>query len=147
MRNNAHYHDGGKVIMKRNSFYLCVAAVAFFEVAIFWLSVELSDPLPSIIAIVLGILGIYLAKMYIHEVIEDERTQKITEITALRTLQITWIGIFLFALWIIIEALGEEFRHFNRPLGIFGFRLLILLCGIIVLYVILSLYYNKKYGA
>jgi uncharacterized membrane protein len=133
--------------MKRNSFYLCVAAVAFFEVAIFWLSVELADPLPSVIAIALGILGIYLAKMYVHEVIGDERTQKITEITALRTLQITWIGLFLFAMWIIIEALGEGIRRFNRQIGIFGFRLLILLCGIIVLYVILSLYYNKKYGA
>ena len=147
MSDRADYRDGGEVIMKRNSFYLCVAAVAFFEVAIFWLSVELADPLPSVIAIVLGILGIYLAKMYIHEVIEDERTEKITEITALRTLQITWIGLFLFALWIIIEALGDGVRHFNRQIGIFGFRLLILLCGIIVLYVILSLYYNKKYGA
>jgi uncharacterized membrane protein len=133
--------------MKRNYFYLCVAAVAFFEVAIFWLSVEIADPLPSVIAIIIGILGIYLAKGNIDEVIEDERTQKITEITALRTLQITWIGLFLFALWIIIEALGEGIRRFNRPLGIFGFRLLLLLCGIIVLYVILSLYYNKKYGA
>lgn len=132
--------------MKRNSFYLCVAAVTFFEVAIFWLSVEIANPLPCVLAIVLGILGIYLAKMYIHEVVEDERTQKITEITALRTLQFTWIGLFLFALWIIIEALGEGVRHFNRPLGILGFRLLIILCGIIVLYVILSLYYNKKYG-
>ena len=147
MRICAHHCNGWEVIMKRNSFYLCVAAVAFFEEAIFWLSVEIADPLPSIVAIVLGILGIYLAKMYIDEVIEDERTQKITEITALRTLQITWIGLFLFALWIIIDALGEGIRRFNRPLGIFGFRLLILLCGIIVLYVILSLYYNKKYGA
>jgi uncharacterized membrane protein len=133
--------------MKRNYFYLSVAAVAFFEVAIFWLSVEIADPLPSVIAIIIGILGIYLAKNNIDEVIEDERTKKITEITALRTLQITWIGLFLFAMWIIIEALGEGIRRFNRPLGIFGFRLLLLLCGIIVLYVILSLYYNRKYGA
>jgi len=133
--------------MKRNIFYLCIAAVAFVEVAIFWISVEIADPLPSVIAIILGIIGIYLARRHIDEVIEDERTQKITEITALRTLQITWVGLFLFALWIIIEALGEGFRRFNRPMGILGFRLLVVLCGIIVLYVILSLYYNKKYGA
>jgi uncharacterized membrane protein len=133
--------------MKRNIFYLCVAAVAFIEVVIFWVSVDISDPLPSVIAIILGIIGIYLARMYIDEVIQDERTQKITQITALRTLQITWVGLFLFALWIIIDALGEEFRHFNRPTGILGFRLLVVLCGIIFLYVILSLYYNKKYGA
>ncbi len=105
------------------------------------------DPLPSVLAIILGILGIYFARMHIDEVIKDKRTQKITEITALRTLQISWVGLFLFALWMIIEALGEEFRHFNRILGVFGFRLLGILCGIIVLYVLLSLYYNKKYGA
>jgi len=67
-----------------------------------------------VLAIILGILGIYFARMHIDEVIKDKRTQKITEITALRTLQISWVGLFLFALWMIIEALGEEFRHFNR---------------------------------
>jgi uncharacterized membrane protein len=133
--------------MKRNYFFLLVAAVAFFEVGIFWVSVDIGDPLPSVLAIILGILGIYFARMHLDEVIQDERTQKITEITALRTLQITWVGLFLFAIWIIIEALGEELRHFNRTIGIFGFRLLAILCGIIVLYVLLSIYYNKKYGA
>lgn len=133
--------------MKRNYFYLCIAAVAFIEVAIFWVSVDIHDPLPTVLAIILGIIGIYVARKYVDEVIEDERTRKITEITALRTLQITWVALFLYALWIIIEALGVDFRHFNRPLGILGFRLLAILSGIIVLYVALSLYYNKKYGA
>jgi uncharacterized membrane protein len=133
--------------MKRNYFYLCVAAVAFIEVAIFWMSVDIVDPLPSVIAIILGIIGIYFVRTQVDDVIQDERIQKITEITALRTLQISWVGLFLFALWIIIDALGEEFRHFNRLTGILGFRLLAILCGIIVLYVALSLYYNKKYGA
>jgi len=132
--------------MKRNLFFLCIAIVAFIEVGIFWVSVDIVDPLPSVIAIILGIIGIYLARMHIDEVIEDERTKKITEITALRTLQITWVGLFLLALWIIIEALGEGFRHYNRQIGIMGFRLLIVLCGIIALYVVLSLYYNRKFG-
>ena len=134
-------------MMKRNYFFLLVAFLAFIEVAIFWISVDIVDPLPSIIAIIIGILIIYLARMHIDEVIQDERTWKNAEITSLRTLQITWVGLFLFALWIIIEALGEQFRHFNRTIGIFGFRLLAILCGIIVLYVVLSLYYNKKFGA
>jgi uncharacterized membrane protein len=134
-------------MMKRNYFFLLVAAVAFIEVGIFWVSVDIGDPVPSVVAIVLGIIGIYFARNHVDEVIEDERTRKIAEITALRTLQVTWVGLFLFALWIIIEALGEELRHFNRPVGIFGFHLLAILCMIIVLYVALSLYYNKKYGA
>ena len=146
MYDNGNNHDDRRGMMKRNYFYLYVAAVAFIEVVIFSVSVDIVDPVPSVLAIILGILGIYFVRMHLDEVIEDERTQKITEITALRTLQISWVGLFLFALWIIIEALGEEFRHFNRPLGIFGFRLLAILAGIIVLYVALSIYYNKKYG-
>lgn len=133
--------------MKKNVFYLFIAAIAFIEVGIFWWSVETADPLPSLIAILFGIAIVYVARQYIDEVVEDERTQKITEITALRTLQLTWIGLFLYALWIIIEALSEEINHYNRTVGIVGFRLMALLCGIILLYVILSYYYDRKFGA
>ena len=91
--------------MKKNSFYLLAAAVAFIEVGIFWWSVETANPIPSLVAILFGIALVYVARMYIDEVIEDERTEKINGITALRTLQITWVGLFLYALWVVIEAL------------------------------------------
>lgn len=132
--------------MKKNSFYLLAAAVAFIEVGIFWWSVETANPIPSLVAILFGIALVYVARMYIDEVIEDERTEKINGITALRTLQITWVGLFLYALWVVIEALNEELNY-NRRVGIVGFRLMALLCGIIVLYAILSLYYGRKFGA
>ena len=132
--------------MKKNSFYLLVAAVAFIEVGIFWWSVENASPLPSLAAILVGIVSIYIARRYIDEVVEDERTEKINGITALRTLQITWIGLFLYALWIVIEALNEEINY-NRRVGLIGFRLMALLCGMILLYVVLSLYYDRKFGA
>jgi uncharacterized membrane protein len=133
--------------MKRNSFYVLVAAVAFIEVGIFWWSVETATPLASLAAILFGIALVYVARRYIDEVVEDERTEKINGITALRTLQITWIGLFLYALWIVIEALNEELNTYNRRAGLVGFRLMALLCGIILLYVILSLYYDRKFGA
>jgi len=132
--------------MKKNTFYLVAAVIAFIEVGIFWWSVETANPLPSLAAILIGIALVYVARMYIDEVIEDERTEKINGITALRTLQITWVALFLYALWVVIEALSEELNY-NRRVGIVGFRLMALLCGIIVLYVILSLYYGRKFGA
>jgi uncharacterized membrane protein len=133
--------------MKRIYFYICTAVVALIEVGIFWTSVEISDPVPCVVALFIGIAGLCLLKNYVDEITEDERTQKISQITALRTLQISWLFLFLFAVWIIIEALGEELRHYNRAIGIFGFRLLVILCGIIILYTILSICYNRKYGA
>ena len=132
--------------MKKNFFYLLVAAIAFFEVGIFWWSVETADPLPSIAAILSGIAFICVARRYIDEVVGDERNEKINGITALRTLQITWIGLFLYALWIVIDALSGELNY-NRRIGLVGFRLMALLCGIILLYVVLSHYYNRKFGA
>jgi uncharacterized membrane protein len=49
-------------------------------------------------------------------------------------------------LWIVIEALNEEINY-NRRVGLIGFRLMALLCGMILLYVVLSLYYDRKFGA
>jgi uncharacterized membrane protein len=133
--------------MKRILYYLSIALVAFIGVIIFGWSLETGEPWPTIIAVLVGIGALYIGKLYVDEVIEDERTQKVNEVTALRTLQITWIGLFLYALWVIIEAFSEGIAHYNRRIGAFGFRLMFLLCCIILLYVILSLYYDKKYGA
>jgi uncharacterized membrane protein len=133
--------------MKKNMYYFCIAIVAFIEVLIFGWSIEARDPLPSIIAMAIGIGALYIGKSYVNEVIDDERTQKINEVTALRTLQITWIALFLYALWVIIEAFSEGTAYYNRRIGSYGIRLLFLLCCVILLYVVLSLYYNKKYGA
>jgi len=133
--------------MKRNIYYLSIAIVSFIEVLIFGWSIEAGDPSPSVIALLIGIGALYIGKSYVDEVIEDERTQKVNEITALRTLQITWIALFLYAIWVIIEAFSEGVAGYNRRIGTVGIRLLFVLCSIILLYVVLSLYYNKKYGA
>jgi uncharacterized membrane protein len=109
--------------------------------------VETRSPLPSLAAILFGIALGYVARMYIDEVLEDERTEKINGITALRTLQITWIVLFLYAMWVVIEALNEELNNYNRRIGLVRFRLMAFLCGIILLYVIQSLYYDRKFGA
>ena len=132
--------------MKKIEFYTIIAVIAFIEVALFWLSVRIREPLPSILAVLFGIAVIYVAKMYVDEIIEDERTQAINEKTAIRTLQITWIALFVFSLWMIIEGIGNRVSLELRRLGQFGFGLLMVLCGMIVVYILLSFYYGKKYG-
>jgi uncharacterized membrane protein len=136
-----------EIPMKKTLFYLLVAAVAFIEIGIFWLSVESASPLPSPAAILFGIALVCVARGYIGDVKEDERTEKINGITALRTLQIACIGLFLCALWIVNEALSKELNYHYWWVGLAGFRLMGLLCGIILLYVILSPYSDRKFGA
>ncbi len=131
--------------MKRTSFYALVAGIVAIEALVFWWAVELGNPVPSIIAVILGIAVAYIGKMYVEEVIEDERTQQINEKTAFRTLQITWVALFLFALWMIIDSFNQEIP-LHRIIGRNGLELLAILSGMIVVYVLLSFYYAKKYG-
>ncbi len=133
--------------MKRNTFYALIAAIVLIEAAIFWWSIEKGDPLPSVVAVGFGIAVVYLARMYVEEVIEDERTQKINEKTAFRTLQITWIALFIFGLWMVISSMNEGLPPPVRfAVGRSGLQLLTILAGMVVVYVFLSFYYAKKYG-
>ena len=133
--------------MKRTSFYALIAGIVAIEALVFFWAVELGDPVPSIIAVILGIAVAYIGKMYVEGVIDDERTQKINEKTAFRTLQITWVALFLFALWMIIDSFNQEIPLLlRRIIGRNGLEMLAILSGIILVYVLLSFYYAKKYG-
>ena len=148
--------------MKRNTFYLLAGIVALIEVGIFWFSVEAERPILIQVAFVLGVLLIYVARQWVDERIEDERTALITEKAALRTLEIFWVVFFAI-------SLGSAVVAFSRPLGlrpphpgppgtapldvlelpfIGGFALfqMALLCLMIFLYVGFRMYYARKYG-
>jgi uncharacterized membrane protein len=84
--------------------------------------------------------------LYVDEVMEDERSQKITQQTALTTLQISWIALLAFSLWMIIEGAGHPSGQELRRLGIFGLGLLLVNAGMIGVFILLSFYYRKQYG-
>jgi uncharacterized membrane protein len=155
--------------MKPNIFHLLVGIIALVEVGIFWLSIELDNPLLIQVSVVLGIVLIYLAKRTVETGLEDERTQFIAQKAALRTLEVFWVVFF-------VMSLGSVVMGFNRPLhfqpprfpgsqgpppdieftlplvgpetfGKFGFMQLGLLCLMIFLYIGFRIYYGRKYGA
>jgi uncharacterized membrane protein len=156
--------------MKRNTFYLLGGGVALAEVAIFWLSVELENPILIQVAFILGVLLLYAARRMVDETIEDERTAMITQKAALRTLEVSWVVFFA-------VSLGSAVAAFSRPLGLrpphppdpntthtliirvtdpdvlpfdlfgrFAVGQLVLLCLVIFLYVGFRMYYARKYG-
>ena len=148
--------------MKKNSLYLLIGCIALALLAIFWYSVEINIPLFIEIAFILGIVIIYLARRKVTDLIEDERSAKITEKAALRTFQVFWVVFCAFSISAVIQILhvpsfprNRTFEHIpNSPPAVpeimpprmMGYVQLGLLCLMIFLYVGFRFYYARKYG-
>jgi len=132
--------------MKKNVFYLLIAIIAVLEVLLFVWAFRIRAPFPFVSGLLMGIAVIYIARMYVDDLMEDERTQKIREQTALTTLQVSWIALLAFSLWMIIEGAGNRANPELRRLGVFGIGLLLVNAGMIIVFILLSFYYRKQYG-
>jgi uncharacterized membrane protein len=144
--------------MKKNSFYLLIGCIALALLGIFWYSVEIHNPLLIEIAFILGVILIYLARRHVTDLIEDERSAKITEQATVRTFQVFWVILCAFSIGAVMQILyvpsfpREHFGNITaRPPEIVGPRLmgyfqLVLLCLMIFLYVGFRIYYARKYG-
>ncbi|MDD1689905.1 MAG: DUF2178 domain-containing protein [Methanoregula sp.] len=141
--------------MKKNTFYILSGCIALVLLAVFWYSVEVHNPLFIEIAFVIGILIAYLARKKVTDLIEDERSTKITEQAVLRTFQIFWVGFCAFSIGAVMQILyvpqfPREFFFTRQPEIIsprmMGYFQLGLLCLTIFLYVGFRMYYARKYG-
>ena len=71
--------------MKKNAFYLLTGCIAVVLLALFWYSGEIHNPLIVELAFIIGIVIAYYARKKVTNLIEDERSAKITEQAMLRT--------------------------------------------------------------
>jgi uncharacterized membrane protein len=129
--------------MKKNSFYLLAGCLALALLGILWYSVEVHRPLYIEVAFILAIAAIYLARRKVEDLIEDERSIKITEQAAVRTFQVFWVIFAAFSIGAVMEILYVP--QFPRP-RMMGYIQLGLLCLMIFLYVGFRIYYARKYG-
>jgi uncharacterized membrane protein len=142
--------------MKKNAFYLLCGCIAVVLLAIFWYSVEIHNPLFIEVAFIIGILIAYLARKKVTDLIEDERSAKITEQAVLRTFQIFWVGFCALSIGAVMQLLYVP--QFSPGIIIIarqssllsprmmGYFQLALLCLMIFLYVAFRMYYASKYG-
>lgn len=142
--------------MKKNTFYLFIGCIALALLALFWYSEEIQAPLLIEIAFIAGVAVIYLARRNVTDLIEDERSAKITEKAAMRTMQIFWVVFCAFSIGAAMQILHVP--SFPRPpppperppeilpLRFMGYIQLGLLCLMIFLYVGFRIYYARKYG-
>jgi uncharacterized membrane protein len=141
--------------MKKNTFYLLSGCIAVVLLALFWYSVEIHNPFIIELAFVIGIAIAYIARKKVTDLIEDERSAKITEQAVLRTFQVFWVGFCAFSIGAVMQILYVPQFHrenfFSRPPEILsprtmGYLQLVLLCLTIFLYVGFRMYYARKYG-
>jgi uncharacterized membrane protein len=142
--------------MKKNTFYLLVGCIALALLAILWYSVELHLPPPvGMIAFVVAIGIVYLARRRVEDLVEDERSIKITEQAVVRTFQVFWVIFAAFSIGAVMEVLHVP--SFPRPFPqerppeilpprLMGYIQLGLLILMIFLYVGFRIYYARKYG-
>lgn len=139
--------------MKKNTFYLLAGCIALILLAIFWYSVEIHNPLIIEIAFIIGIAGAYFARKRVTDLIDDERSAKITEQAVLRTFQVFWVAFCAFSIGAVMQILyvpqlPKEYllkRELLSP-RLMGYFQLGLLCLMIFLYVGFRMYYARKYG-
>jgi len=145
--------------MKKNTFYLLIGCIALALLAIFWYSVEIENSILIEAAFIVGIVIIYFARLRVTDLIEDERSARITEKAAMRTMQIFWVIFCAFSIGAVIRLLDvpafpPSFHPFFLPqhntgflpIRNIGYIQLGLLCLMIFLYVGFRIYYAKKFG-
>jgi len=141
--------------MKKNTFYLIVGCIALALLAIFWYSVEVHIRFLVEIAFIVAIVIIYAIRKKVTDIIEDERTAKISEQAALKTFQVFWVIFCALSIGAVMQILyvptfPKEHIEVHPPelLGprMLGYFQLGLLCLMIFLYVGFRIYYARKYG-
>ncbi len=152
--------------MKRNTFYLLLGVIVIIEILVLAWSLENHIGPIVEISVLIGIIIAYVARRNVTDIIDDERTAKITEKAALKTFQIFWIVFFIFSTGALMNIIGppqepaiSHYPHpppppmfpFPTPISIppwrvFGFVQLLLLAMLIFLYVGFRIYYARKFG-
>jgi len=141
--------------MKKNTFYLLSGCIAVVLLALFWYSVEIHNPFIIELAFVIGIAIAYFARKKVTDLIDDERSTKITEQAVLRTFQVFWVVFCALSIGAVMQILympqfPREYFSSHPPKIIspqmMGYFQLILLCLMIFLYVGFRMYYARKYG-
>jgi uncharacterized membrane protein len=141
--------------MKKNTFYVVVGFIALALLAIFWYSVEVHIRFLVEVAFIIAIVIIYALRKTVTDIIEDERTAKITEQASLRTFQVFWVVFCAISIGAVTQILyvptfpPEQItvRPAEMPgPRIMGYFQLALLCLMFFLYVGFRIYYARKYG-
>jgi len=120
--------------MDRKKFAIYAALVCAIMGAVVGYGVSEGNALLPAIAFIMGTVLIALGKRDVKEVMEDERTQRISEKASRRTYEVFVMGAAL---------IGTTLIALNRHIEA-GYTLAFSACALLVLYLVLYSYYNRR---
>jgi len=120
--------------MDQKQFAIYAAVVCAIMGAVVGYGVSKGDALLPVIAFSIGIVLIALGKRGVKEVMEDERTQRISEKASRKIYQVFVMGAAL---------AGTTLIALNKHIEV-GYTLAFSACVLLVLYLVLYSYYNRK---
>jgi len=126
--------------MDRKTYAICGVIIVMCLGAVTGWTMEVGNPILLIIAFITGISLLYLCKSRVKEVIEDERTCRISERASKKTLEIFMIVTAITSA--ILIASKDRYPELKN----LGFTLAYLICGLLTMYLFFYGYYAKKYG-
>ncbi|ODS37762.1 MAG: hypothetical protein A7315_03705 [Candidatus Altiarchaeales archaeon WOR_SM1_79] len=125
-------------LKKYNRYRLITTIAVGFLVGLFAVR---GEPILAILAVIIGMMLLYLLRIRVKQVIEDERIYKISEKASRRTVQV--IGATTAVLGLAIIGLSRS-RYLE--LTEVGFSLAYFATALLTVYMIFYSYYAKKLG-
>ena len=125
-------------VKKFKLYWLIITIIIGFVIG---LSAVRGEPITAIVAVVVGMMLLYLLKSRVKKIIEDERVYRISEKASRRTIQV--VGITTAIIGLSIMGLSKrgyiEFTEVGYALACFAAVLL-------MVYMIFYWYYARSYG-
>lgn len=126
--------------MKRNQFRIILVLLTMTMSGIVGFAVSIGNPLLAVSAVFAGMAAMYLCKRKLEGVVEDERICRVGQMASRASLQVVALG-FALGGTILIAMRNTYPNHVDL-----GFFLGYASCGILVLYSLFYIYFNKEYG-
>lgn len=127
--------------MERKKFKLYGMLITIVVGFVIGLSAFRGEPITAIVAVVVGMILLYLLKSRVKQVIEDERVYRISEKASRRTIQV--VGTTTALLGLAIIGLS---RSGYLELAEVGYSLACFATVLLMVYMIFYGYYAKKFG-
>jgi uncharacterized membrane protein len=125
--------------MMQKQFRIIVFLIAMFVAAVLSFAFAIGNPLLSVSVFLAGAIAIYLCKSRVDEVVEDESIRQVSQRASM----------VIYKILVLVFAIGGSVlitvRNDYPMYTDMGFFMAYASCGVLVLYGLLYMYYNRQY--